>query len=137
MQCIQLQIRDEVDCNVLLMYKFKIQSLHILYSLSIILQILQNNHMTIFTYFLNNTTISSSLNVHHNNNYNVQVYLSPGITSYTLSSSSFSLVSGGGGIAGRGWLEAEGVSYIPSRVAADVGPVLVGVVTVGVTSIIS
>ena len=31
MQCIQLQIRDEVDCNVLLMYKFKIQSLHILY----------------------------------------------------------------------------------------------------------
>ena len=31
MQCIQVQIRDEVDCNVLLIYKTKIQNLALLF----------------------------------------------------------------------------------------------------------
>ena len=127
MQWIQVQIRDEVDCNVLLIYKSKIHSLALLFIIHNFVNVAKLPHDNVLHILLTIQLFQVVLNVQHNNNYIVQVHLSPGITSYTRSSSSFSLLSGGGGTAGKGWLDAEGVSYIPSRSAADAGPVLVGV----------
>ena len=87
-----------MDCNVLLIYKSTIQSLALLFIIHNFVNIAKLPHDNVLHILL---TIQLVLNVQHNNN-NVQVHLSPGITSYTLSFSSFSLVSGGGGTAGRG-----------------------------------